>query len=322
MKEQEQEQEQEIELIKYNKASWAKSFILGIFLGLGVIIPGISGSTIAIIFGLYAQLLFAFGNILKKFKNCVRFLLPIFLGMIVGVAVGFLLIKKLLDILPFAMIGLFAGLMCGAFPAVKEKVQNIQLSKKHYLLIGIGILIPLIISAISIIFGNNDTTAIDLSQKPTVGMILLGLPVGYIIAITQVVPGLSATAFLMVIGWFKFLFNTISLTYWQAQPIIFLLYGTMIIGFIIGIITFSKLLTHLFSKMYHTIYLIIIGLSLGSILSMFINPDTMLIYQSWHHSGINVLDLTLAIVLFVLGIITSYYLVLKQRKHDQSEKKA
>lgn len=318
----EQEQEQEIELIKYNKASWAKSFILGIFLGLGVIIPGISGSTIAIIFGLYAQLLFAFGNILKKFKNCVRFLLPIFLGMIVGVAVGFLLIKKLLDILPFAMIGLFAGLMCGAFPAVKEKVQNIQLSKKHYLLIGIGILIPLIISAISIIFGNNDTTAIDLSQKPTVGMILLGLPVGYIIAITQVVPGLSATAFLMVIGWFKFLFNTISLTYWQAQPIIFLLYGTMIIGFIIGIITFSKLLTYLFSKMYHTIYLIIIGLSLGSILSMFINPDTMLIYQSWHHSGINVLDLTLAIVLFVLGIITSYYLVLKQRKHDQSEKKA
>lgn len=318
----EQEQEQEIELIKYNKASWTKSFILGIFLGLGVIIPGISGSTIAIIFGLYAQLLFAFGNILKKFKKCVRFLLPIFLGMIVGVAVGFLLIKKLLDILPFAMIGLFAGLMCGAFPAVKEKVQNIQLSKKHYLLIGIGILIPLIISAISIIFGNNDTTAINLSQKPTVGMILLGLPVGYIIAITQVVPGLSATAFLMVIGWFKFLFNTISLTYWQAQPIIFLLYGTMIIGFIIGIITFSKLLTHLFSKMYHTIYLIIIGLSLGSILSMFINPDTMLIYQSWHHSGINVLDLTLAIVLFVLGIITSYYLVLKQRKHDQSEQKA
>ena len=148
--------------------------------------------------------------------------------MIVGVAVGFLLIKKLLDILPFAMIGLFAGLMCGAFPAVKEKVQNIPLSKKHYLLIGIGILIPLIISAISIIFGNNDTTAIDLSQKPTVGMILLGLPVGYIIAITQVVPGLSATAFLMVIGWFKFLFNTISLTYWQAQPIIFLLYGTII----------------------------------------------------------------------------------------------
>ena len=83
-----------------------------------------------------------------------------------------------------------------------------------------------------------------------------------------------------------------------------------------------KIIDTSFSKMYHTIYLIIIGLSLGSILSMFINPDTMLIYQSWHHSGINVLDLTLAIVLFVLGIITSYYLVLKQRKHDQSEQKA
>ena len=59
------EEEQNFELMKYNKASWLKSFVLGIFLGLAIIIPGISGSTIAIIFGLYASLLFAFGNILK-----------------------------------------------------------------------------------------------------------------------------------------------------------------------------------------------------------------------------------------------------------------
>ncbi len=312
------EEEQNFELMKYNKASWLKSFVLGIFLGLAIIIPGISGSTIAIIFGLYASLLFAFGNILKKFKKCFTFLLPIFLGMIVGVIIGFFLIKKLLDILPFAMIGLFGGLMCGAFPAVKDKIQDTQLSKKHYLLIFIGILIPLIISLVSIILTQSESTSVATLGNPSWKFIILGLPVGYVVAITQVVPGLSATAFLMVIGWFKLLFNTISLSYWQTYPMIFMLYGTMIIGFVIGIITFSKLLTHLFSKMYKTLYLIIIGLSIGSILSMFFNSDTMAIYQTWQQNGIDVLDLILAIVLFILGIFTSYYLVLKQRKHDQA----
>ena len=47
----------EIALIKYNKKSWCKSALLGFFIGLAVIVPGISGSTVAIIFKLYDQFL-------------------------------------------------------------------------------------------------------------------------------------------------------------------------------------------------------------------------------------------------------------------------
>ena len=63
----------EIALIKYNKNTWAKSAFLGFFVGLAVIVPGISGSTVAIIFKLYNQFLYALGNLFKQFKKCFTF---------------------------------------------------------------------------------------------------------------------------------------------------------------------------------------------------------------------------------------------------------
>ena len=80
----------EIALIKYNKKTWCKSGLLGFFIGLAVIVPGISGSTVAIIFKLYDQFLYAVGNLFKQFKKCFAFLLPIGLGMLLGVLLGFI----------------------------------------------------------------------------------------------------------------------------------------------------------------------------------------------------------------------------------------
>ena len=62
----------EIALIKYNKKTWCKSALLGFFIGLAVIVPGMSGSTVAIIFKLYDQFLYAVGN--KKAKHFLNFL--------------------------------------------------------------------------------------------------------------------------------------------------------------------------------------------------------------------------------------------------------
>lgn len=95
-----------------------------LFHRLAVIVPGISGSTVAIIFKLYDQFLYAVGNLFKQFKKCFMFLLPIGIGMVVGVLLGFFTVEKLLGLLPFAVVGLFAGLMSGAFPAVKDELKG------------------------------------------------------------------------------------------------------------------------------------------------------------------------------------------------------
>ena len=114
-----------------------KGGILGFFIGLAVIVPGVSGSTVAIIFKLYDKLLYALGNIVRRFKACVKFLLPIAVGLAVGFVLGFLAIQKLIDISPFTVIGLFAGLMLGSFPAVYDEVRA---EKKTPLRLGLFLL--------------------------------------------------------------------------------------------------------------------------------------------------------------------------------------
>lgn len=140
----------EIALIKYNRKTWCKSALLGFFIGLAVIVPGISGSTVAIIFKLYDQFLYAVGNLFKQFKKCFLFLLPIGIGMVLGLLLGFFTVEKLLAILPFAVVGLFAGLMSGAFPAVKDELKGAQMNGKRISLLVLGVLIPIAIGVISV----------------------------------------------------------------------------------------------------------------------------------------------------------------------------
>lgn len=308
--------ENEVILPKYTKKSWLKSALLGFFVGLAVIVPGISGSTVAIIFKLYDPFLYALGNLFKKFKLCFLFLLPIAVGLVVGFVFGFLTVQKLLELLPFAVICLFAGLMSGAFPAVKDELKGEKLSFSQKSLVCLGVLIPACVGVCSVLLSSGtgtDVCAVKLWQ------VLCALPIGYLLGITQIVPGLSASAILMAIGWFQSLVDSVSFSFWLSSPKIFLLYLALGVGFLLGVFTFSKLLTSVFKTHRKTAYSLIVGLSLGSILTMFYNPDVFAVYQSWVKSGVRYLDLFLGIALFAVGFAVSYLLVLFERKKSRSE---
>lgn len=306
----------EIALIKYNKKTWSKSALLGFFIGLAVIVPGISGSTVAIIFKLYDQFLYAVGNFFKKFKLCFVFLLPIGIGAVVGVGLGFIAVKKLLEILPFAVICLFAGLMIGAFPAVKDELNGVKLTGKHIALLILGVCIPVAVGVYSAtatftgVGGGSDILSADLHW-----LILLSLLVGYLIAITQVVPGLSASAILMAIGWYGAIMNGVGTDMFSNIPLLILL-GGLVVGFIVGFFTFSKLLTVVFQKARGLAYAMIVGLSLGSVITMFFNGDVAEVYLAWAQNGVSGLDLGLGLFLLIVGVSVSYLLVRVQRKAD------
>ncbi len=307
----------EIALIKYNKKTWCKSALLGFFIGLAVIVPGISGSTVAIIFKLYDQFLYAVGNLFKHFKKCFAFLLPIGLGLVVGVLLGFITVKKLLEILPFAIVCLFAGLMCGAFPAVKDELNGAERTPKRCVLFIIGLCIPVLLGCFSAVAaGNTQSGDIDKFASVEWWHFILALFIGAVVGITQIVPGLSASAFLMAVGWFSTLINSVSMTYWQANPQIFFVYAGLGVGFLLGLFFFSKLMTYLFAKARHTTYSLIVGLSLGSILSMFCNGDIVEVYANWAQNGAQLVDILLGVLLFAAGLVGAYLLVQYQRKQD------
>ena len=305
----------EIALIQYNRKTWCKSGLLGFFIGLAVIVPGISGSTVAIIFKLYDQFLYALGNLFKQFKKCFAFLLPIGIGAVLGIALGFIAVKKLLVLFPFALICLFAGLMTGAFPAVFSEIKDAEKTTKRIVLFAVGLSIPLIMGCLSA-FVFAEEQSVDIFAKVTLLHPLAAVIVGAICGVTQIIPGLSASAILMSVGWFQTLINSVSFTYWQSNPAIFLVYIGLAVGFIGSIVLLSSLLSRIFVRARTTAYCMIVGLSLGSIFAMFCNGDMVALYTAWVQNGVVVYDLILGMVLFAVGIIGAYALVRYERKKN------
>ena len=318
----------QLELLRYkNKKSWFKSALLGFLIGIAVIVPGISGSTVAIIFKLYDSFLYAIGNLFKKFKYCFLFLLPIGLGLVIGFALGFFGVRELIKINLFVVVCLFAGLMSGAFPAVKDEIKGMEWSLKRTMLFMLGLAIPIALGCVSAMLSVNTPQEASEQAVEIVSTIfdkiqwwhiVLALVLGFAVGITQIVPGLSASALLMTVGWYHGLMTSVNMYYWKQNPMIFVIYACLGVGFLLGIFAFSKLLTFAFKKGRQTAYSIIVGLSLGSIISMFCNGDVMEVYVSWATGAVSggklALSLILGVVLFAVGFVVSYLLVRFERK--------
>lgn len=304
-------------LIAYNKKTWCKSALLGFFVGLAVIVPGISGSTVAIIFKLYDAFLYAVSNLFKQFRRCFFFLLPIAIGIVIGLAAGFFTVQKALEYIPFAIVGGFAGLMCGAFPAVTDELKGAERTPKRVALFLAGVAIPVAAAIFSVVLSGGAGKDFSAWWR-----IALCVPVGAIVGLTQVVPGLSASAILMSIGYFTPLVESVHVTYWKANPIIFLTYAALGVGFLIGIFFSSGALTRAFEKARHTAYSMIVGLSLGSIIAMFCNVEIFAVYKAWAKSGVVWKDFWLGAALFAAGAAIAYLLVRYQRKKDAETKAA
>ena len=142
------EEKEEVTLEKHNKKSWFKSAFAGFLIGLAVILPGISGSTIAILFKLYDKLLYAVSNIFKKFKICILFLLPILIGGLLGFVLGFFAVQSVIEQFTFIVVCIFGGLMLGAAPEIYQVIKKEKLTPIRISLVIIGFAFPIVLSSV------------------------------------------------------------------------------------------------------------------------------------------------------------------------------
>ena len=303
---------EEVVIEKYNVKSWFKSSFLGFFIGLAVIVPGISGSTFAIIFKLYDKMIYAMSNIFKKFVTCFLFLLPIMVGLLIGVLVGFVSVKQLLVYIPFALVCLFAGFMIGSTPGVTDEVKDSKVNPLRITLLIIGVLIPVLISVLSTTFQVKG--AENFGTEIPVWEYFVCLALGFVVAITQLVPGLSATAFLMSVGYFQKIINSVSLTYIKSTPMVLLIFTCLVIGFVVGLLVVSKVISIIFAKARTSAFYMIIGFVIGSIFVMFYNPDILEVYKGFAEGNGVALNVGLGVPFLAIGIICSYLFVRYERK--------
>ena len=209
----------------------------------------------------------------------------------------------------FVALALFAGLMFGAVPAVTDEIKGEKKTAPRILLLIVGFCVPVAISLISSLVLAGERSLENLNAWQYILFVVLG----FIVAITQIVPGLSATALLMAFGYFTPIMQSVHLSYWQEDPAVFAVYACLAVGFLLGLVTFSRLLTTIFAKWRKGAFFLIVGLSLGSIVTMFFNPDVCAVYEAWG-TQLNVLDLVLGLVLFVVGVVIAYLFVKYERK--------
>ena len=117
------------------------NFLKGIVAGIGGIAPGLSGTVLLILMGLYRPVLDALGSVFSDFKKKVRFLLPIVAGMILGVLVFSRVIGLCLERWEMPTRFCFLGLILGTVPLLWKEVGQKGMKWGHYLMIAAGILV-------------------------------------------------------------------------------------------------------------------------------------------------------------------------------------
>jgi len=268
--------------------------IKGFFVGLAKIIPGVSGATLAITLGLYERSLDAISNFHKKWKENTAFLLPIAIGVGLAIILASKLIKVALVSWYVPTMLLFIGLICGGIPALSANLKKKDISKKNCSILFLSFGAIFLFSLFSIEDGNTFQTQMEIPSFIT--LILLGV----LEAATIVIPGISGTGIMMILGYYDLLINTFSnltnLSLFSHHIKILLPFG---IGVFLGVFIIAKLMSFLFQYFKKETYIAVFGFTLASIAVLFLQTI---------QAPFTISELFIAILLFFFGFIAAYKL--------------
>ena len=180
-----------------------KSLILvikGFIMGIANIIPGVSGGTLALTLGIYEDFINAISHFFSDLKKNIKFLLPVFVGIGLSLVTMSNVISYALDKAPIPTAMFFMGLVLGGIPMLYGKVKNTKDMKKasSYIIMSLTFALVMILAFSNQIFGSG-LGEVNLTNISVGGYITLFL-VGIISAATMVIPGISGSLVLMLLG--------------------------------------------------------------------------------------------------------------------------
>lgn len=265
--------------------------------GIANIIPGVSGGTMMVAMGLYDRLIHAITHLKSEFRGSMKLLIPIFLGAGIAIVALSRLFEFLLGNYPIPTNFAFCGLIAGSLPFILKKVKGHSVSAGK----GVCFLIFFAIVIVTAVMGETSGNAADVSLN-VINVVKL-LFVGIIAAATMVVPGVSGSMMLMLLGYYDTILRTINsfvdaLIAFDVREI-FVQCGVLIpfgIGVVLGIFLIAKLIEFIFSKAEIHAYYAIIGLITAS-------PIAILLKTDW--SGFSVITLIISVVTFAAGWFVS-----------------
>lgn len=261
------------------------NIIKGVFIGIANVIPGVSGGTMMVSFGIYDKVISSINSIFKEFKKSIAFLAPVFIGVAIGI-VGFsYLIEYLLEnhTLPTALA--FIGLILGGLPIMyaglrdKQKEAGIKKFRLRIQDVIAFVVLFAVVVIMPMLKGSTDTMQ---TLEPSVGNVAMLFFGGIIAAATMVIPGVSGSMVMMILGFYYGVINMIT-SFFDALfafdikallecCILIIPFG---IGVLLGIFLIAKLIDYLFVNHGIVTYCAIFGLVLASPVAIIYNTGAL-----------------------------------------------
>lgn len=279
--------------------------IKGVIIGIANIIPGVSGGTMMVSMGVYEKIIGVINNLFKDIKKSILTLLPLGIGMVLGIAVFSFIIPWALEIYPFPTSFCFIGLILGGVPAIikpaKESLykEGKSISVPHIVAFAFFFVLAVGMAAMN----ETQSTSANFDLNP-IFMLTIFL-VGVVAAATMVIPGVSGSLVLMILGFYAGIMDAISgfiasvfAFDWAAIVYYVGVLAPFGIGVIVGIFAVAKLIEWLFAKFPSVTYSGILGLIIASPIAIVIKMG---------HNNINVVTIIIGIILLVAGTWFTYW---------------
>lgn len=274
-----------------------KNLLKGMVMGIANIIPGVSGGTMAVSMGIYDKLIHCVTHLFKEFKESMKFLIPIFLGIGIALVGLSFIIEPAFAYFPLQTNCLFIGLIVGGLPAVWQKVKGkgVKVSYIVPFLAFFGVVVGL--AAI----GEKEGAAADLSFS--LWSVIKLFVVGVIASATMVIPGVSGSMMMLLMGYYNPIVSTIknfvtALASFDMAGILEAC-GVLVpmgLGIVVGIFAIAKLIEIIFEKFPIQAFWAIIGLIVASPIAIFLLGDV---------GAITVIGVLTSIVTFAVGFLVA-----------------
>ena len=276
-----------------NTVDYIKLFFKGVFMGIADAIPGVSGGTIALLLGIYEELISTISglnfSLITKLKNNGfksfweslngNFLITLVLGIVISLILFVKISANLLSSHPLYVWSFFLGLILATVYVIYKLIESWNL---------VNIISTLLMIVFSIILTSD---SLNISDDTNLFYILI---CGIIASSAMILPGISGSLILVILGVYKILVEAL-------DNLDIKIITSFIVGAIIGVISFSKILKWLFKNYKSLAYSIMLGLVIGSI-------EKIWPWNKSFSAELSNLDLFVSISLVILGFIIVFLL--------------
>lgn len=276
--------------------------IKGFIMGIANIIPGVSGGTLALILGIYEEFIGAISHLFSNLKKNICFLIPIAIGMVLAILSLSHVIDYSYKHFPIPTCLFFVGLVLGGIPMLLNKVKGKKETKKisSYIIFLLTFALVIVMACSDLIFGEG--LKVSFNNMNLISYILLFL-VGIVAAATMVIPGVSGSLVLMLLGYYYPVIAVIKeFTKFKNLGENIIILGIFGIGILVGIVLISKLIEFLFKKYEVKTYFGVLGFIVASVIAI---PLSTLLEKTVLFS---IPQILIGLIFATLGIGISYKL--------------